>query len=131
MQSTVYCIKLEGTSSSARNRSPLYMLPPVPNLGLECRFTSQHYCYSLLSRFMFFFDDVCKRLKTWFCRVACMEYKRVTRYDLGDCIRLLMSWNAALSLVVISAPACRIRANAHGISSLLQLETASATTWTS
>lgn len=41
------------------------------------------------------------------------------------------NWKTMLSLVVIWAPAWRIRARANGTSSLLQLETPSATTWTS
>jgi hypothetical protein len=41
------------------------------------------------------------------------------------------SWNNTLSLVVICAPAWRIRSSAQGTSSLLQLETPSASTCTS
>lgn len=42
----------------------------------------------------------------------------------------LCNWKATLSLVVMYPPLCRIRARAKGISSLLQLETPSAITWT-
>lgn len=44
---------------------------------------------------------------------------------------VLWSWNARLSLVVTKAPAWRMRARAYGTSSALQLDTPSASTWTS